>query len=90
VTVIELADVVFASDLQQQPAPDKRQVAAAISRVLTRHDLTWCVCQVAAEAGEHPECYQRRMRWALAVSRDYAALAATEIDQLSVSLDSRA
>ena len=72
-TVIELADVVFASDLQQQPTPNARDVAGAVSRVLAQHDLAWCVCQIAQEAGEHPECYQARMRWALKLARAHAS-----------------
>lgn len=75
-TVIELAEVVFASDLQPRPTPSRTEVAAAVNRVLTSHDLAWCICQVAQEAGDHPDCYLARMRWALAVAGDNLQTAA--------------
>ena len=69
-TVTELAEVLYVSDLSRQPAPNAGEVAAAVSRVLAEHDIAWCVCQIAQDAGDHPDCYQARMRWALELARN--------------------
>ncbi|MBG0816967.1 hypothetical protein [Planomonospora sp. ID82291] len=63
----DLADVLFASALQASDDPSPEQVRAAIEDRLRvcRHDIADCVACVAQEAGDHPETYRERMRWAL-------------------------
>lgn len=56
-----LAQALFASALQPSQHPTAAQVRAAIEAA-RRAD---CAAQVAQEAGDHPETYAARMRWAL-------------------------
>jgi hypothetical protein len=78
-SVSDLAKVLFATTLQASADPSPDQVRAAIERRLRacRGDHADCACYVAQEAGDHPETYARRMRWALqAVVKAYPALIA--------------
>jgi hypothetical protein len=63
----ELADVLFASSLQESEDPSPAQVRAAVEEGLSacHGDCSVCAAWVAQEAGDHPEAYVRRMRWAL-------------------------
>ncbi|MFC4061972.1 hypothetical protein ACFOWE_27030 [Planomonospora corallina] len=66
-SVSELAEVLFASPLQasDDPSPDRvREVIEDRLRACDE-DITECVACVAQEAGDHPEAYRERMRWAL-------------------------
>jgi hypothetical protein len=65
--LVDLADVLFASALQESEDPTPAQVRAAIDERLAacRGDCASCAACVAQEAGDHPEQYVRRMRWAL-------------------------
>ncbi|MEV0583559.1 hypothetical protein [Nonomuraea sp. NPDC050310] len=75
-TTTELAQILFSSPLQ----PSQALSASEIRRAVENHscDLSRCAALVAQEAGDHPESYAARMRWALtAVERAFApALAA--------------
>jgi hypothetical protein len=63
----DLADVLFASPLQESENPSPAQVRAAVEASLAHchGDCSSCAARVAQEAGDHPEEYVRRMRWAL-------------------------
>ncbi len=65
----DLAEVLFASTLQQSEAPTAAQVRTAIEQgLLAWHDdCTACIACVAQEAGDHPDAFARRMHWALAM-----------------------
>jgi hypothetical protein len=67
-SLAELAHVLFASPLQELDSPTPAQVRAAVSAALGTcgGDCSICSGYVAQEAGDHPDGYQRRMRWALA------------------------
>ncbi len=62
-----LADVLYISPID--PSDDacaeviRNAIVASLSRC--RCDVLGCAAQVAQEAGDHPETYQPRMRWAL-------------------------
>jgi hypothetical protein len=66
-TTTELAQVLFASPLQASTTPAPYQVREAVDERLCScgGDPAWCVAYVAQEAGDHPETYAARMRWAL-------------------------
>lgn len=71
----DLAEVLFTSPLQESENPTPRQVRAAVEETLQAcgGDCAVCAASVAQEAGDHPEDYVRRMRWALrAVEFAYA------------------
>lgn len=73
-TTSDLAEILFCSWLQESDHPSAEQVRAAIDDRLgaCRGDNSACVAIVAQEAGDHPETYLARMRWALStVSRTY-------------------
>lgn len=73
----ELAEVLFASPLQQSDRPSPDDVRATVERMLAQHhDRADCACYVAQEAGDHPDTYVTRMRWALRTARDAYAVAA--------------
>lgn len=57
----DLAQALFASALQPSQHPSAAQVRDAVAA--TRADFA---ARVAQEAGDHPETYATRMRWALA------------------------
>jgi hypothetical protein len=65
--VSDLAQVLFVSALQASDHPSPDQVRMIIEGHLrARHaDLSGCAALVAQEAGDHPEAYASRMRWAL-------------------------
>ncbi|GLW64557.1 hypothetical protein Arub01_28010 [Actinomadura rubrobrunea] len=76
--VAELAQVLFTSRLQESDHPSAEQVRAAVDERLCAcgGDRAVCTAFVAQEAGDHPEVYAARMRWALtAVSRAYGVRA---------------
>jgi hypothetical protein len=66
-TTPDLAQILFASPLQASDDPSPEQVRAAIDLGLCAcdGDRTRCAAFVAQEAGDHPEAYAARMRWAL-------------------------
>ncbi|MER5425752.1 hypothetical protein [Streptosporangium roseum] len=78
-SVSELAQVLFASVLQASDDPSPDQVRTVIEDGLRacHEDLTSCAACVAQEAGDHPEAYATRMRWALCAAHqvDPATLA---------------
>ena len=74
-SVPDLAKVLFVSALQASENPSPEQVRTAIERGLRAcdGDCAGCAVHVAQEAGDHPETYVTRMRWALdAVVEAYA------------------
>ncbi|MFF3444073.1 hypothetical protein [Streptosporangium sp. NPDC002721] len=77
--VSDLAQVLFASELQASDDPSPDQVRLIIEgRIRSCHaDLSDCAALVAQEAGDHPEAYANRMRWALC-----------EADRIHLSLSS--
>ncbi|WP_067894049.1 hypothetical protein [Actinomadura chibensis] len=71
-TTSDLAEILFCCGLQESDHPSAEQVRAAIDDRLGAYST--CVATVAQEAGDHPETYLARMRWALStVSRAYRA-----------------
>ena len=60
-----LAQVLFGSPLQASDRPTPSQIRAAVDAGLRSGDRGYAA-QVAQEAGDHPEAYAARMRWALA------------------------
>ncbi|WP_084957912.1 hypothetical protein [Thermoactinospora rubra] len=74
-TTADLAQVLFASPLQPSQALTPEQIRRAVETSLCAcgGDPARCAAYVAQEAGDHPETYAARMRWALeAVERAYA------------------
>jgi hypothetical protein len=71
-SLADLAHLLFTSPLQQLDRPTAAQVHGAISQALHAcgGDCSTCAAHVAQEAGDHPDEYQRRMRWALATVRE--------------------
>jgi hypothetical protein len=67
-SLVDLAQILFASPLQPLDRPTVPQVRGTVSRALKAcgGDYSPYAGYVAQEAGDHPELYQRRMRWALA------------------------
>ncbi|MFI0354346.1 hypothetical protein [Actinomadura sp. 9N407] len=63
----DLAQILFASRLQASDHPSPEQVRTAIDERLCAcgGDHAPCAAYVAQEAGDHPESYAARMRWAL-------------------------
>lgn len=59
----DLAEILFCCGLQESDHPSAEQVRAAIRDRIG--DRSACVATVAQEAGDHPETYLPRMRWAL-------------------------
>jgi hypothetical protein len=73
-SLTDLAHVLFASPLQEFDHPTSAQVREAVDRVLLAcgGDCATCAGCVAQEAGDHPEQYLQRMRWArVAVRQAY-------------------
>jgi hypothetical protein len=71
-SVSDLARVLFASTLQasENPSPDRVRTIIEDQIRLRHADPACCAALVAQEAGDHPEAYETRMRWALkAVNR---------------------
>jgi hypothetical protein len=71
-SLVEMAQILFASPLQPLDRPTVAQVRGTVSRALMTcgGDCSSYAGHVAQEAGDHPELYQRRMRWALATIGD--------------------
>lgn len=70
----DLAEVLFTSALQESDHPTADQVRLAIDERLRlcHGEHAVCVARVAQEAGDHPDTYLSRIRWALqAVSQAY-------------------
>ncbi|GGS93744.1 hypothetical protein GCM10010156_60070 [Planobispora rosea] len=69
-SVCEMAQVLFASALQASDEPSPEQALTAIeNRLRACHgDLGDCLARVAQEAGDHPDAYTTRMRWALTMA----------------------
>ncbi|MFC5750018.1 hypothetical protein [Actinomadura rugatobispora] len=66
----ERARALFASPLQESGRPTPQQIRAVVEAAPVAADCLGCVAQ---EAGDHPEVYLLRMRWALhAVAQAYA------------------
>jgi hypothetical protein len=66
--ISELAQALFASPLQASVRPDPGQVHAAIDESIRSHGgRARCAALVAQEAGDHPDLYADRMRWALSM-----------------------
>jgi hypothetical protein len=66
-TTTELAQVLFATALQPSDRLSPFQIRKAVDERLCAcgDDSSWCAAYVAQEAGDHPEAYVARMRWAL-------------------------
>jgi hypothetical protein len=62
-SVSELAQILFASELQASAHPSPSQIREAIARL--QGCSADCAACVAQEAGDHPEAYAARMMWAL-------------------------
>ena len=67
-SLVDLAQILFASPLQPLDHPSAAQVRGTVAQALRASggDCTRYAGCVAQEAGDHPDLYQRRMRWALA------------------------
>lgn len=80
ITTSDLAQVLFASALQSSDNPSPAQIRTTIDHQLCSCDgdpSCW-TAYVAQEAGDHPETYATRMRWALtAVHAAYPSYLAT-------------
>ncbi|MFD0899344.1 hypothetical protein [Actinomadura sediminis] len=71
---IELARLLYGSALQESDRPSAAQVRAAVDARLGAcgGDRAGCLAEIAQEAGDHPDVYLARMRWAIAaVTRAY-------------------
>lgn len=67
-SVSEMAQILFASELQASAHPTPDEIRDAIIRL--QGCAADCAACVAQEAGDHPEAYAARMLWALSeVSR---------------------
>ncbi|MFC4119661.1 hypothetical protein [Nonomuraea zeae] len=66
-TTTELAQVLFTTALQPSDRLSAFQIRDAVVERLCScgGDPSWCAAYVAQEAGDHPETYVARMRWAL-------------------------
>jgi hypothetical protein len=67
-SVSELAQILFASALQESDDPTPIQIRSTIEhrQLVDGNECgPHCVACVAQEAGDHPEFYLARMRWAL-------------------------
>ncbi|MEU6724193.1 hypothetical protein ABZ917_10825 [Nonomuraea wenchangensis] len=71
-TTAELAQVLFTTALQPSDALSPYAIREAVNERLCAcgGDPARCAGQVAQEAGDHPEAYARRMRWALGAVAD--------------------
>ncbi|WP_219464331.1 hypothetical protein [Nonomuraea rhizosphaerae] len=75
----ELAQVLFSTALQPSDELSPFQIREAVDERLCAcgGDASWCAAYVAQEAGDHPDTYVTRMRWALgAVAGAYELVAA--------------
>ena len=62
-----LADVLYVSPIEPSEHPCAEVIRSTIVASLSRCrcDVLGYAAEVAQEAGDHPETYQPRMRWAL-------------------------
>lgn len=62
-----LAQLLFACPMQPSEHPSITAIRTAVSAQFRRchKDLTACLGAVAQEAGDHPDFYVARMRWAI-------------------------
>ncbi|RSN45376.1 hypothetical protein [Actinomadura sp. WAC 06369] len=70
----ELARLLYGSALQESDRPSAEQVRGAVRARLGAcgGDRSACLAEIAQEAGDHPDAYLARMRWAIAaVARAY-------------------
>jgi hypothetical protein len=70
-----LARLLFACPVQpsDHPAPAEIRTALAVQFRRCGGDLTAGLAALAQEAGDHPDCYVARMRWAIrSVGRAFA------------------
>lgn len=71
-----LAKLLFAGPVQpsEHPTPAEIRTALAVQFRRCAGDLTTGLAAIAQEAGDHPDSYVTRMRWAIrSVDRAYAA-----------------
>ncbi|KAB2376501.1 hypothetical protein F9B16_25105 [Actinomadura montaniterrae] len=71
-TATDLAEILFSSGLQASDNPTPEQVRTAVD-ALSRTcagDPSACAARVAQEAGDHPDTFAVRMRWALDTVQD--------------------
>ncbi|HEU5028171.1 MAG TPA: hypothetical protein VFV01_24840 [Spirillospora sp.] len=71
-TATDLAEILFSSGLQASDNPTPEQVRTAVD-ALSRTcagDPSACAARVAQEAGDHPDTFAVRMRWALDTVHD--------------------
>lgn len=61
----DLARALFCTPVRTEDHTTPESVRAAIEAEQSIHDSSTCLCQVAQEAGDHPDLYSRRMHWAL-------------------------
>lgn len=61
----DLARALFCTQVRPGDDTTPESVRAAIEAELKEHDPSTCLCEVAQEAGDHPELYSRRMSWCL-------------------------
>ncbi|MBO0830094.1 MAG: hypothetical protein J2P24_20160 [Streptosporangiales bacterium] len=70
ITAPELAEILFASTLQESDRPTPADVRAAVGGILARdHAAADCLAVLAQEAGDHPDAYVTWMHWALETVR---------------------
>lgn len=62
-TRAEVAEALFASDLQPSQTPSAEAIRAALGRSIDRYGAGGCAARVASEFGDHPELAVRRMIW---------------------------
>ncbi|MGH3949330.1 MAG: hypothetical protein ACRDSE_09430 [Pseudonocardiaceae bacterium] len=61
----DLARALFCTGVRPEDNSSAESVRAAIEAELKLHDESMCLCQVAQEAGDHPDLYSARMHWCL-------------------------
>ncbi|WP_157245929.1 hypothetical protein [Nonomuraea typhae] len=68
-TTTELAQVLFTTSLQPSEILTSDRVRRVIDDRLCAcgGDTTQCAAYVAQEAGDHPEAFAARMRWAISI-----------------------
>jgi hypothetical protein len=72
-----LAHLLFACAIQPSEHPSPAAIRKAVAAQFRRcgGELTACLGEVAQEAGDHPDSYAVRMRWAIqSVNGAYAGL----------------
>lgn len=61
------AQLLFTCPVQPSEHPSPAAIRMAVHAQFRRFggDLTACLAAVAQQAGDHPDCYAERMRWAI-------------------------